>query len=238
MIAEHKFSINNKTPQKKKKFIRELFDSIVPTYDFLNRFLSFGIDTRWRKKLIRFTGDISGRNVLDLCCGTGDLTKLLRKKDADVFSLDFSIPMLKKGFEKKKLDNLIVAADASKLPFKKDFFHCATIAFGIRNIPDLDNFILETSRVLKSGGKFYILELTRPGNKLISIFYKFYLNLLLPFIGGMVSRKKNVYRYLSDTISTFVEVDELSGFLERNGFSEVKIYRLTFGVATIFECFK
>lgn len=238
MRAEHKFSIDNETPEKKKKFIRELFDSIVPTYDFLNRFLSFGIDTGWRKKLIRLAGDLSGKNVLDLCCGTGDLTKLLRNKKARVFSLDFSIPMLKKGYHKKWLSNLIVAADASRLPFKDSFFHYATIAFGIRNIPDLDNFIMETNRVLTPGGKLYILELTRPKNKIVLFFYNLYLKLILPFVGGLISRRKNAYRYLSDTISTFVDVDELSGLLRENGFAEIRVYRLTFGVATIFECLK
>ncbi len=232
------YEINNKNPEEKKRFIQKMFDSIVPTYDLLNHVLSMGTDTLWRRNIFRHIKSIKRRSVIDLCCGTGDLSLLLHKKGAKAFSLDFSMNMLKRGVAKKALLGHPISADASFIPFKDNTFSAATIAFGIRNIPDIDNFIKDVFRVLGPGGQLAILELVRPENRIIRKLYSFYLGTILPFIGGVISGRKTAYEYLSTTISTFIDKADLKAMLEKYGFCEVAFHPQTFGVATIVVCEK
>ncbi|MDY6970365.1 MAG: bifunctional demethylmenaquinone methyltransferase/2-methoxy-6-polyprenyl-1,4-benzoquinol methylase UbiE [Spirochaetota bacterium] len=227
------YKINNIDPSEKKRFIRQLFDSIVPTYDLLNRLLSFGIDILWRRSIIRITHGVRDMAVLDLCCGTGDLSRILHRKGAELYSLDFSHEMILAGIKKQRLSGFTLVADASLLPFKDNSFHIATIAFGIRNIPDIDYFLSESFRTLRPGGTIAILELTRPPNKIVRFIYRFYLNIFIPTIGRMISGQKEAYRYLSKTISTFVSPNDLCSMLNFTGFTDIKLYRKTLGTATI-----
>ncbi len=223
-------------PAERKRFIRGLFDSIVPTYDLLNRLLSMGIDGGWRRATVRALGDLRGRTALDLCCGTGDLSRLLSRAGASVISLDFSLPMLAAGVMKRKLTGHPVAADASALPLADASIDAATIAFGIRNIPDIPRMLAELHRVMRPGGRFAILELTRPRNRLIGAAYRFYLAHALPFIGGMISGRRTAYRYLAGTIDTFLDPGELCAAIERAGFRDAVADGKTFGIATIITC--
>jgi len=232
------YEINNTDPSEKKRYIRSMFDSIVPTYDLLNRVLSGGIDNFWRQDLVKLTGGLKNKCVLDLCCGTGDLTRQLVMAGGDLFSLDFSFNMLKKGVEKGWLSGENISADAGKLPFKNDTFDFLTIAFGIRNIPDVDVFLSESLRVLKPGGKLLILELTRPDNSVVRFGYNLYLTKILPFIGGILSGKREAYGYLAGSISTFLDRDVLIERIKSAGFDSVEYKRKTFGVATIYMCGK
>jgi demethylmenaquinone methyltransferase / 2-methoxy-6-polyprenyl-1,4-benzoquinol methylase len=233
METNASYKIDNKTPEEKKKFIQNLFDSIVPTYDLLNRVLSGGIDMVWRINVFRHIRSVKGKRTIDLCCGTGDISTLLYRKGAKLTSLDFSLHMLKKGKKKGSLPGTSIAADASIIPFKDNTFHTATIAFGIRNIPDLDNFIKDVHRVLDSNGQFVILELVRPQNKVVGALYSFYLGTILPLIGGAISGKLFAYKYLSTTIATFIDPADLKNMLLHYGFSRVECYPQTFGIATI-----
>jgi demethylmenaquinone methyltransferase / 2-methoxy-6-polyprenyl-1,4-benzoquinol methylase len=232
------YEINNTDPSEKKRYIRSMFDSIVPTYDLLNRVLSGGIDNSWRKDLVRLTSGAGSKRTLDVCCGTGDLTRQLVKGGCDVFSLDFSFNMLKKGVEKGWLTGENISADAGKLPVKDQRFDFITIAFGIRNIPDIDIFLGESLRVLKPGGQLLILELTRPENPTVRFFYTMYLTKILPFIGGLLSGKMEAYSYLSGSISTFLDRDILVERIKSAGFKSVTYRRKTFGIATIYICGK
>jgi demethylmenaquinone methyltransferase/2-methoxy-6-polyprenyl-1,4-benzoquinol methylase len=232
------YEINNSDPSEKKRYIRSMFDSIVPTYDLLNRVLSGGIDNFWRKDLVRMTAGPGSKRILDLCCGTGDLTRQLVKGGGELFSLDFSFNMLKKGVEKGWLSGENVSADAGKLPFKKESFDFLTIAFGIRNIPDVDVFLSESLRVLKPGGKLLVLELTRPDNWFVRFFYNLYLTKILPFVGGLLSGKREAYGYLAGSISTFLDRDTLIERIKLAGFKTVDYKKKTFGVATIYICVK
>lgn len=232
------YEINNTDPSEKKRYIRSMFDSIVPTYDLLNRVLSGGIDNSWRKDLVRITEGAGGKRTLDVCCGTGDLTRQLVRGGCDVFSLDFSFNMLKKGVDKGWLTGENISADAGKLPFKDNSFDFLTIAFGIRNIPDIDIFLGESLRVLEPGGRLLILELTRPENPAVRFFYSLYLTKILPFIGGLLSGKMEAYRYLSGSISTFLDRDVLIQRIKSAGFKNVTFKRKTFGIATIYICVK
>ncbi len=238
MSRDFSYKIDNENPSEKKFFIRKMFDSIAPTYDFLNRLLSFGIDRSWRNHLARLAGDLNNKILLDVCSGTGDLSKVFIKLGARVVSLDFSIEMLLIGKNKGWLNNELTAGDASVLPVKSSSVDFLTIAFGIRNIPDIERFLSESERVLKKDGKLLILELTRPASKFYGVLYRFYLGRLLPFIGGIVSKDKSAYRYLAKTIETFIDPDTLAKMIIANGFSEVKLIKKTFGTATIFYCIK
>ena len=233
-----RYEINNRHPEEKKRFIRSLFDSIVPTYDLLNHVLSVGTDVLWRRNIFRHIDPVRGKRVIDLCCGTGVVSRLLYTKGARVVSLDFSMAMLKRGIERKAVPGDPVSADASAMPFRDNTFSTATIAFGIRNIPDIDNFIREVFRVLAPGGELAILELVRPENRFMRLFHSFYLRTVLPLIGGAVSGEKSAYEYLSRTIATFIDPSELKTMLEKYGFGNVAFYAQTFGAATIIICRK
>jgi len=236
--ASISYEINNKTPEETKRFIQNLFDSIVPTYDLLNHVLSMGTDVLWRRNIFKHINSVGNRKAIDLCCGTGDLSLLLYKKGAKVVSLDFSMNMLQRGIRKKALKGFSVSADASLIPFKDNTFSTATIAFGIRNIPDIDNFIKDVFRILSPGGQLAILELVRPKNGIVRLFYSFYLRKLLPFIGGVISGKKLAYNYLSNTIDTFIDQPKLEKMLLKYNFQNVTFHPQTFGVATIIVCEK
>jgi len=146
--------------------------------------------------------------------------------------------MLIKGVEKGWLSGENISADAGKLPFKSESFDFLTIAFGIRNIPDVDVFLSESLRVLKPGGKLLILELTRPDNMFVRFFYNLYLTKILPFIGGILSGEREAYGYLAGSIATFLDRDTLIMRIRSAGYGTIDYKRKTFGVATIYICGK
>jgi len=224
--------------EEKKLFIRKLFDSITGSYDLLNRLLSMGIDVGWRKKMTGISGPLKNKKAADICCGTGDISLMLHKKGADTVSVDFSKNMLKRGVKKKSIRGLPIKADACKMPFKDASFDIAATAFGIRNIPDIGNFIDETNRMLKPGGKLLILELSRPKKKAVRFFYRFYLKNVIPLLGGIISGRKSAYNYLAGTVSTFIDPETLAKMLEEKKFTDLKVFPQTFGIATITICRK
>lgn len=232
-----RYEINNTDPREKKRFIRAMFTSIVPSYDRLNRILSLGIDRLWRRSAMRLLGDMKGKRALDLCCGTGDLSRILHRQGVRAVSLDFCGEMVRRGIDAGNIRGAAVIADASVLPFADVSFDILTIAFGIRNIPDIDNFIDEARRVLESGGVLMILELTRPKNPVIGFLYSLYLEKILPLVGWLVSGERTAYRYLSRTIATFIDPRELAERFAKKGFTCRKFSK-TFGIATILICEK
>ncbi|MCX7679208.1 MAG: ubiquinone/menaquinone biosynthesis methyltransferase [Spirochaetes bacterium] len=236
MKEELEYKINNENPTPRKKFIRETFDSIAETYDVLNRVLSCGVDMSWRKFAVNLLKDARQKLVVDLCSGTGDFVALLREKGATVVAVDFSIEMLKKGRQLKRIEEGAIAADVCRLPFRDMQFDAAFIAFGVRNIPDINVFIDEVFRVLKENAELVVLELTRPSNGIVRALYRFYLAIGVPIVGGIVSGKLRAYRYLSKTIQSFIEPEHFARMLERGGFANIAIYRRFFGIATIIHC--
>ena len=230
--------VDNANPADEKHHIRGMFDSISPTYDLLNRVLSCGIDNLWRRDLVKNIAGYSGKKILDLCCGTGDLSKRLNKAGAELFSLDFSFSMLKNGINKGWLAGVNISGDAARLPFKDNVFDVLTIAFGIRNIPDVDIFLSESLRVLKPDGRLLILELTRPENRFIFFLYRLYLTKIIPFIGWIASGKREAYSYLAKTIMTFLDRDMLIEKIKAAGFKHVEYKKKTFGIAAIYICIK
>lgn len=222
--------------------IAALFSSISSRYDFLNHFLSLNIDKRWRKKLIRLAAGSVNARILDLCTGTGDIVIEFAKSNdsSQCFGIDISDKMLavaQKKIAKADLDRRISLrqGDALDIPFDEEYFDTVFIGFGLRNLPDVTKGIQETIRVLKKGGKVFILEFSPRQNGLVGWFYKIYLKFVIPVIGGYISGDRKAYRYLSTSIPAFLESQRVLQLMEQQGYTNVKTTPLTGGIAYIYE---
>ena len=212
-----------------------MFSGVAPRYDILNHLLSLGIDGRWRKEVARSLELSTADRVLDLCCGTGDLAFAMAPR-VNCFACDFTWEMLtlaKKKALRKAATVHLAAADALALPFPKESFEAVTVAFGARNLENLELGLGEFHRVLRRGGSVIILEFTRPRGLLLRIPYAFYLHIILPLIGRLVSDERGAYRYLADSIAGFPDTETLSGKLRNVGYSDVKYRLLTGGIVAI-----
>jgi demethylmenaquinone methyltransferase/2-methoxy-6-polyprenyl-1,4-benzoquinol methylase len=219
----------------KKKQVKRIFDSIAFRYDFLNHFLSFGIDHYWRKKALKLTEVNSDSIILDVACGTGDVAIRARKMGATkIYGADFSHNMLK--LFNQKCDWIVgrnVQMEAENIPFKDEAVTNITVAFGVRNFYDIQKGFDSFFRVLKNSGKATIIEFRMPENKLFKSLYKFYFKRILPKVGGLISGDKEAYSYLPTSVEDFDEKIDLVGLLTKSGFSKIEKYSLTFGVVQV-----
>ncbi|MCF6295459.1 MAG: bifunctional demethylmenaquinone methyltransferase/2-methoxy-6-polyprenyl-1,4-benzoquinol methylase UbiE [Flavobacteriaceae bacterium] len=240
---------NNVKPYKnsdlsKKEQVTKMFDAISNEYDGLNRVISFGIDVKWRKKVVAIVAKQHPDIILDIATGTGDLAINLTKTNASkIIGLDISEGMLDVGRQKvikKKLENTIdlVIGDSENLPFEDNSFDAITVAFGIRNFENLDKGLSEILRVLKPNGIFVILETSVPAKTPFKQGYNFYTKSILPIIGKLFSRDKLAYTYLSESASVFPYGETLNNILHKIGFINAKALPQTFGVATIYKATK
>lgn len=228
--------------QKEGKNIQNMFSSIARFYDFLNKLLSLNFDKSWRKFAVNVSDVQADNKILDVCSGTGDLaiaySKMLNS-DGKVIGSDFCHEMLKISTSKVSRFNLqkkihITEADTLRLPFQDNMFHIASVAFGIRNVSNLENGIKEMCRVVKPGGKVVILEFSQPTNPLFRSIYYFYFKKILPVIGGLVSKSDvGAYTYLPNSVLAFPDRESLKLKLENCGLRDVKIYCKSFGIVTI-----
>ncbi len=217
--------------------IAGMFDDIAPQYDFLNHFLSFGIDTYWRHYLVRHIARQAPRQVLDVATGTGDLAFLLaRKTGATVTGIDISEGMLQiartKAAKAIKASGMtgFVSGSATDLPFPDSSFDAVTVAFGVRNFEDLQQGLREMKRVLKPGGQLAVLEFTTPRRQPMSTLYAWYSKYLIPLMGRLVSRHNSAYTYLPASVAAFTQREELCAELQQAGLQEVKYKTLTCGI--------
>ncbi|MDQ7917583.1 bifunctional demethylmenaquinone methyltransferase/2-methoxy-6-polyprenyl-1,4-benzoquinol methylase UbiE [Mesonia sp. MT50] len=228
----------------KKKQVEQMFDTISENYDGLNRVISFGIDTSWRKKVIDFVKQTQPQNALDIATGTGDLAISLAEAGIPkVIGLDLSDGMLSVGRKKiadKKLDKVIemIQGDSEALPFENDSFDAITVAFGVRNFETLENGLKEILRVLKPEGVFVILETSVPTKFPFKQGYRFHCRFILPTIGKLFSKDKVAYKYLSDSAAVFPFGEKFNNILSKIGFTQVKHLPQTMGVATIYTASK
>ncbi|SMO78302.1 demethylmenaquinone methyltransferase [Saccharicrinis carchari] len=228
----------------KKKQIKNMFDNIAAKYDFLNHFLSLGIDKIWRRRAIGLLKGLNHPAILDIATGTGDLAiAALRVKPERVVGLDLSPEMLKVGaakIKKKNLDHIItmVEGDSENLPFKNAEFDAAMVAFGVRNFENLNAGLMEIARVLKPGGKFVVLEFSNPTAFPFKQLFKFYSGKILPWWGGLLSKDKAAYTYLPASVAAFPEGKAFVAELEKAGFTSEKVWKQTMGVATIYFAHK
>jgi len=222
------------------KILMGMFDGVAPTYDRLNHLLSLGIDLTWRKKVVEALHIRDGDLILDIATGTGDLAfAALRKEKCSVVGIDISPGMLSLADKKKKSKSpagryALVRADAYAMPFRDRVFEHAMISYGVRNIPDWERLFSETRRLLQREGKIAILEFSIPDAAVWRLPYLFYLERLLPFIGGMVSGNREPYTYLRDTVKAFPKPQEVVLRVEKQGFRMLEVRPLTFGICYLY----
>lgn len=220
-----------------------MFNRISSRYDFLNRFLSFGLDIGWRKKIAVFLPQKSDLEILDLATGTGDVLLYLFKRRHDIsqaYGIDLAGQMLRIGREKILKNGLgdkiiLKEGDANQIPFDENRFDCTTIAFGIRNVSEPIRVIREMYRVLRKNGRALILEFSIPKNPFVKANYLFYLRKVMPKIGALISGDPQAYRYLNQTVESFPCGEEFCGLMRAAGFKDVRANLLTFGAASIYQ---
>lgn len=228
----------------KKEQVTQMFDAISSNYDGLNRVISFGIDVKWRKKVVALVAEKNPETILDIATGTGDLAIMMTKTTANtIIGLDLSAGMLevgKKKIEEKQLTNKIemVLADSENIPYADNHFDAITVSFGIRNFENLEKGLSEIKRVLKPNGLFVILETSVPEKTPYKQGYNFHTKYILPLIGRLFSKDNVAYGYLSESASLFPYGEKLNNILRKIGFIDVVAMPQTFGVATIYTASK
>lgn len=217
---------------EKRAYVRKMFTAIAPRYDLLNHVLSLNVDRRWRRVAVDQLGWelVPAGTYLDLCAGTLDLAAELARRPGfggRVIGADFVLPMLRLG-RGKAASVWPVNADALELPFPPASFSGATVGFGVRNLADLDRGLAEAARVLRPGARLVVLEFSTPPRQPLRSMYFFYFRRVLPLIGRLVSKHRNAYSYLPESVLAFPGPDELARRLEAAGFEGVR-YRLLLG---------
>ncbi|MEZ5359699.1 MAG: bifunctional demethylmenaquinone methyltransferase/2-methoxy-6-polyprenyl-1,4-benzoquinol methylase UbiE [Candidatus Zixiibacteriota bacterium] len=221
--------------------IESMFDRISPRYDFLNRLLSGFNDMRWRKKAVAMIGDVSGKAVLDLCCGSGDFMLIFDKKYGDTISIhgaDFAAKMLviagQRLQNKTKSHILLTRADAQELPFADASIEAVTIGFGIRNVTDKPKALRDIHRILSPGGRLAIIEPAIPKNPIVRFLFSLYFGKIMPLIGGLISGNYQAYKYLNDSVEAFPSPDKFCKMIRDAGFAQAKGHPQFLETATIF----
>ena len=226
--------------------VREMFTSIAPHYDLLNHVLSCNVDRRWWRRAARTFSHILSQpeaRILDLCCGTGDMTFALRteagKNSAQIVGADFSHAMLQRATAKSSAANTSkspgwIEADALNLPFPNAHFNLVTSAFGFRNLADYDAGLREIVRVLRPGGECGILDFSEPKG-LMGAAYRMYFKQVLPRVGTLISGVRGPYAYLPASVERFPEPGEMLARMKRAGFAEASWTPYTFGIAGLYR---
>ncbi|MDO9181066.1 MAG: bifunctional demethylmenaquinone methyltransferase/2-methoxy-6-polyprenyl-1,4-benzoquinol methylase UbiE [Bacteriovorax sp.] len=232
--------MNNQISERKKESYK-IFDEIASTYDLLNHTLSFGIDIYWRNKLLKHLPNKDSINALDLACGTGDVPLTLVKdpRIKKITGIDLSKGMVdigkvkvkKKGLEKKIF---LMLGDGVNIPAADNAFDLTTISFGIRNFSDPQKSLFDIHRVLKTNGRLMIMEFAIPTNPLIRAIYFFYFRYFLPKIGNLISKHKDAYTYLNQSVEDFPYGDKFLELMKNAGFKNLKKQSLTFGIAMLY----
>lgn len=235
--------MDNSTTQTnngKKEQVKQMFNNIAGKYDFLNHFLSLGIDHLWRRKLVKMLSKEKPQYILDIATGTGDLAVALAKcNPKEIIGADISEKMLQVGIEKmkkKKLDQLIKLelGDSENLKYANNYFDAITVAFGVRNYEDLDKGLAEMYRVTKPKGSVWILEFSKPSVFPVKQIYNFYFRFILPTIGKLVSKDDEAYTYLPESVNLFPDGKDFLTHMSKVGYQENKQLKLSFGIASIY----
>ncbi len=233
--------------EAKGKQVGEMFDAIAPAYDFMNTMMTGGLHVSWRNKALKMAAEKLPKGgpkmVLDVACGTGDVSFRLHElfPDAQITGLDLSAGMLE--IAKKKLAGMDASArehisfiegDSLKMPFADDTFDLVTVAYGVRNFEHLEDGYREMQRVMKPGGVICVIELSEPANAVIKSGYRLYSRNVIPFIGRLVSHDTRAYSYLPESIAACPQRGEMTAMMERAGLRDAAYKSLTLGVITIY----
>ena len=214
-----------------------MFATIASRYDLLNHLLSGNVDKRWRRLVANRVDSkvgLKGARVLDVACGTGDLAStVFETTGAKVVATDFCRPMLDIAASKISSEVTLIESDALRLPFSDGSFDAVTIAFGLRNLANVQKGLAELGRVLKGGGWLAILEFSRPANPAVRAVFGAYFTRVLPVMGGIVSGSRSAYTYLPNSVKKFPDQQELAAMIEQAGFDQVSFENLTGGIAAL-----
>jgi demethylmenaquinone methyltransferase/2-methoxy-6-polyprenyl-1,4-benzoquinol methylase len=233
-----------KENSSKKDEVAEMFDNISKRYDFLNHFLSLGIDKIWRRKAVNELKEIMPKRILDLATGTGDFAiASLRLKPDEIVGMDISEGMLEVGRQKmqqRKFDNIISMkyGDSENLPFEDNYFDALTVGFGVRNYENLNKGLSEMLRVVRPGGKIVILEFSKPKRFPVKQYYAFHSKYIIPFFGKRISKDEKAYAYLPESVAAFPEGEAFENILKALGYQSVKSQLVSGGIATIYSGIK
>ena len=232
--------------QSKKEQVEQMFDNIAPTYDKLNHIMSLNIDRVWRRRVMRIVRRAKAHKIMDVATGTGDLAIAMAKRvdRTQILGVDLSEEMLavaRRKVEKQGLEERIMLekGDAENLDMvTSESIDAATVAFGVRNFENIERGLKEIYRTLKPGGKLVVLEFSMPKNRLVRWVYSQYAHRLLPRIGGMISKDKQAYTYLPDSVEEFPAPERFAEILHGVGFKSVKTRSQSFGIAYIYDATK
>lgn len=230
----------NKLDKSKKEEVAEMFDNISAKYDFLNHFMSLGIDHLWRKKAINMLKSSKPKKIIDLATGTGDFAiAALKLNPEKVVGVDISNGMLDKGREKMKKrgkENIVsmVYGDSEDLPFKDNEFDALTVGFGVRNYENLEKGLAEMLRVINVGGTAVILEFSKPKKFPIKHLFGFYSKYVIPTLGKTISKDNSAYEYLPESVAAFPEGQDFLDILNKVGYKNTKARLVSGGIATIY----
>jgi demethylmenaquinone methyltransferase / 2-methoxy-6-polyprenyl-1,4-benzoquinol methylase len=225
----------------KKEQVANMFNHIAARYDFMNRFLSVGIDVYWRKKAIRELAEINPQTILDVATGTADVAIMMAKylKPKKITGIDISEGMLELG--RKKIASLALSrcielqqGDSEEINFPDGTFDAITVAFGVRNFSNLEKGLVEMMRVLKPGGKLVVLEFSKPKKGVFRKLYSLYMKTAAAGIGKWVAKNREAYEYLNESVNAFPEGDHFLSILSKTGFSDSYMKTLTMGICTIY----
>ena len=231
----------------KKEQVSQMFDNIAGSYDFLNHFLSLGIDKLWRNKMIRELAAVHPKLVLDVATGTGDVAiesfKQLRSPDLKIIGVDISPKMLAVGREKilqrKMTENITLTdGDSENLAFPDNKFDAITVAYGVRNFENLERGLAEMQRVLKSGGKLIVLEFSKPTGFPIKQAFNLYFEHILPTIGKITSKDNRAYEYLFESVQVFPSGTSFVKILDKLGYTKTSCLPLSFGICSLYVAYK
>ncbi len=227
----------------KKVQVARMFDAISGKYDFLNHFLSLGIDIRWRKKAIRLLRADQPKLILDVATGTGDFAIEALKLNPDkIIGVDISEGMLKIGRKKMIANGYstidLQSGDSENLPFEENKFDAVIVAFGVRNFENLEKGLAEILRVLRPGGRAVVLEFSKPQAFPMKQFYSFYFKFILPKIGRFFSRDSSAYTYLPESVEAFPDGDDFISILSKLGYKNATCQLLTFGISSLYTATK
>jgi len=229
----------------KDEQVRDMFDSIAPAYDFMNRAMTFGIDRLWRRSAVKTVAGCAPRDIVDIATGTGDLAIAMARRlpGARIVGVDLSEGMLEIGRRKAAAavpfaDIRFVAGDCLSLPLPEASADAVTVAYGVRNFADIVRGYREMLRVLRPGGMLAVLELSTPTSPLVRPFYRFYTRRIIPAVGRMISHDVSAYSYLPESIAAVAQGSGMLALMEEAGFCRCAFRRFTFGVCTLYTAFR
>ncbi len=232
------------TDKSKKEEVAQMFNNISARYDFLNHFLSLGIDHIWRRKAVNTLREIQPKRILDLATGTGDFAiALLKLNPTQIIGMDISSGMLDVGKNKMKAKQVshiidMQLGDSENMPFEDGYFDAITVGFGVRNYEHLEKGLTEMLRVTRNGGKIVILEFSKPKRFPIKQAFGFYSRFIIPFFGKRISKDEKAYAYLPDSVAAFPEGKAFTDILSNLGYKQVDATLVSGGIATIYTGIK